>query len=234
MRFPLVRLASTIVGVLVVLSCDTNPVSPRFGNGIAGGPIVPVNPGAPDTNDPFVRIDTPATPGQLVNVGDSILVVTRIIDDRQLAGVEITGIKYIGSASLGTLTEIVRYSPVGSPNPGAPPFRAGLTDAIIRRFLRAATPIDSTIDSLIIFAVVRDASGNVDTASRRVDIVRGPSVVITNPINGDSVPQGIGMAVSARVQHSDGVRDVTVRVRGETTWPTLLDTSMVTTITGTI
>jgi hypothetical protein len=239
MRFPLVRLASTVVGVLIVLSCDTNPVSPRFGNGIAGGPtgsgpVVPINPGAPDTSTPFVRIDTPATPGQLVNVGDSILVVARIIDERQLVGVEFTGIKYIGSASLGTLQEIVRYSPVGAPNPGAPPFRAGLVDTTIRRYLKAATPIDSSIDSVVIFAVVRDIGGNVDSARVRVDIVRGPNVNIINPISGDSVPQGIGMAVAARVQHADGVRDVTVRVRGEPNWPTLLDTSMVTTITGTV
>jgi hypothetical protein len=239
MRLPIARLALAVASVLVVLSCDTNPVQPRFGNGISGGPtgagpVAPVNPGAPDTNRPFVRIDTPATPGQLVNVGDSVLVVTRIIDERQLSSVEITGVKYTGSAILGTLTETVRYPTVTVPNPGAQPFRAGLVDTTVRRYLRAGTPVDSSIDSMVVFAVARDAAGNVDTARRRVDIVRGPGVNIITPVSGDSVPQSIGMAVSVRVQHADGVRDITVRVRGETNWPTILDTSIVTNITGTI
>ena len=112
----------------------------------------------------------------------------------------------------------------------SPPFRAGLVDTTIRRYLKSAVPVDSTIDSMVIFAVARDAGGNVDTASRRVNIVRGPNVVINIPRNGDSVPQGVGMSIAVRAQHADGVRDVTVRVQGETNWPTRLDTSMVSTI----
>src|SRR5690349_12605624 len=115
MRVSLVRISALIGGVVLVLSCDGGPVGTKFGNGIAGGtsgtaPITPPAPGSVDTNTPFVRIDTPvASPVQLINAGDSILVVTRIIDDRKVGTLTIRGLQYKGSASLGTLTEIERY-----------------------------------------------------------------------------------------------------------------------------
>ena len=141
MRFPVVRLAAVVVGIVAVMSCDGGSVNPRFGNGIAGGssgtaPVTPTNPNAPDTNKPFVRIDTPAVVGQLVNVGDSILTVTRIIDDRQLQSLVVTGYKFTGSANLGTLVQTIRYTPVFAPVQGGTPFRTGLTDTTIRRYLR--------------------------------------------------------------------------------------------------
>src|SRR6185436_4447101 len=109
MRLSLIRLAAVAGSVAVIVSCDSAPASPKFGNGIAGGvtgtsPISPPNPGAPDTSVPFVRIDTPATTGQLVNVGDSILVVTRVIDDRSAAKLDLVVLKFTGSANRGTLT----------------------------------------------------------------------------------------------------------------------------------
>lgn len=234
MRSSFVRLAAVAVSVIAVLSCDGGPASPRFGNGISGGPtgtapVVPPNPGTPDTNRPFVRIDTPATTGQLVNIGDSILVVTRIIDDRQVAGLTIQGMKYIGSAQLGTLVEVIRYPEITIPSGIA--LRAGLTDTTIRRFLRAAVPVDSQIDSLVIMAIARDGSGNVDTTRRRVNLVTGPAVTIIAPLAGATVPQNIAMAVSARVTHNDGVRDITVVVRGEASWPAAAQLYDSTTIT---
>src|SRR6185503_7210481 len=165
MRFPISRLVVAAAGVLVVMSCDNPPAGPKFGNGISGGPtgtspVAPVNPGAPDTNRPFVRIDTPATNGLLVNVGDSILVVTRVIDDRSLSRLDLVGLKYTGSANLGTLTTTIRYAPL------AVTFPAGVTDTVIRRYMKPALPVDTTVDSLVIFAVATDASGNADTARR--------------------------------------------------------------------
>ena len=230
-----VRLAVAAVGVAVIVSCDNAPAGPKFGNGISGGPtgtapVTPPNPGSPDTNRPFVRIDTPATNGTLVNIGDSILVVTRIIDDRQMAKLDLVGIRYTGSAILGTLTQTIRYTPVSAGG-----FRAGLTDTVIRRYLQPAVPIDTAIDSLVIFAVATDGAGNVDTARRVVNIVSGPKVTIENPIQNDSVSQGIAMAVRVHVTHPDGVASVTIRVNGETNWPLTaqLDTTIVTTFTGT-
>jgi hypothetical protein len=222
------------------MSCDGGPVSPKFGNGIAGGssgtaPVSPPNPNSPDTNKPFVRIDTPAVVGQLINVGDSILTVTRIIDDRQLQSLVVTGFKFTGSAILGTLTQTIRYTPVTAPVAGGAPFRAGLTDTLIRRYLQPALPLDTLIDSLVIMAIVTDAAGNVDTARKRVNIVTGPKVTIEAPAPNDSVSQGVAMLVRVHVTHPDGVASDTTRVRGEATWPAIarLDTTIVTTFTGT-
>ena len=238
MRFPISRLVVAAAGVLVVLSCDNPPAGPKFGNGISGGPtgtapVTPPAPGSPDTSRPFVRIDTPAVVGQLINVGDSILVVTRIIDDRSLSQLDLIGIKYSGSAQLGTLQQSVRYAPITAPVGGT--FRAGLTDSIIRRYLKPAVPVDTTIDSLVIIAVVRDAGGNADTTRKRVNIVTGPKVTIEAPIANDSVSQGVAMSVRVHVTHNDGVGSVTVRVQGEASWPASarLDTTIITTYTGT-
>ena len=228
-----------VVGIVAVMSCDGGSVNPRFGNGIAGGssgtaPITPTNPNAPDTNRPFVRIDTPAVVGQLVNVGDSILTVTRIIDDRQLQSLVVTGYKFTGSANLGTLVQTIRYTPVFAPVQGGTPFRTGLTDTTIRRYLKPAIPLDTTIDSLVIEAVVTDGSGNVDTTRKRINIVTGPKVVIEAPIANDSVSRGIAMLVTVHVTHPDGVRSDTIHVKGEATWPASarLDTTIVTTFVG--
>ena len=234
--FPFGRLVLASVGVIVVMSCDNPPASPRFGNGISGDPtgtlpVTPVNPNSPDTSRPFVRIDTPATTGQLFNVGDSILVVTRVIDDRQLASMSLVGMKFTGNASLGTLQEIVRYSPITAPIGTA--FRTGLTDTIIRRYLKAVTPIDSTVDSLVIIAIATDASGNADTTRRRVNLVTGPKVVIEAPLPSDSVSKVIPMSVRVHVTHPDGVSSITLHVTGELTWPTRLDTTITTTFSGT-
>src|SRR6185436_16564314 len=114
MRVSLVRLGVLAGGVMLVLSCDGGPIATKFGNGIAGGstgtsPITPPAPGSVDTVTPYTRIDTPVTsPVQLINAGDSILVVTRIIDDRKLGTLKIRGVQYKGSASLGTLTNLER------------------------------------------------------------------------------------------------------------------------------
>lgn len=228
MRTSIVRLATLAAGIALILSCDGGADITRFGGGAAGGPsntpAPPAAPGTPDTNDPFVRIDTPTT-GQLINIGDSILVVARLIDDRKLGSLQITGFKMVGDPNLGTLTRTVRYTAAGAPLPGQT-FRPGLTDTIIRRYLKPTVPVDTTVDSLIIMAVLQDSAGNVDTATTRVNLVAGPRVTIIVPTANDSFPRGVAMSVSARATHPDGVASVSLRVRGEPTWPTLLDTTI--------
>ena len=62
MRNPIVRLATLVAGIAMILSCDSGPTVARFGGGAAGGPsntpLPPPAPGTPDTSTPFVRIDT--------------------------------------------------------------------------------------------------------------------------------------------------------------------------------
>jgi len=227
MRVSVVRLAALAAGVVVVLSCDGGPMTTKFGKGIAGGPtgnapVVPPGAGSIDSFPPFVRIDTPiAAPQSLVNVGDSILVITRIIDDRKLGTLTITGIKYVGSANLGTLTQIQRYPTVEAPAAGAP-FRAGLQDTVIRRYLKVATPVDTAVDSLVIFAILTDSSGNTDTTRRVVQLVTGPKVAITAPVPSDSVGKGSAMSLTATATHPTAVDSLIVTVKSGTTpvWPT--------------
>jgi hypothetical protein len=233
------RLIVAAVGAIVVLACDNPPMGTKFGNGISGGPtgtnpIQPTNPNSPDTTTPFAIIDTPATIGQLFNVGDSILVVTRIFDDRALASLELFGLKFTGDSSLGTLTVATRMSAVTAPAPGQS-FPAASTALRVRRFLVPATPLDTSVDSLVILAVVKDQAGNIDSVRKRVQIVTGPKVTILAPIQGDSVAQGVAMRIQVHVTHQDGVREDSIRVRGDTSFTGAgrLDTLIVKTYTGT-
>lgn len=225
MRLSLVRLLAVVTGVAVVASCDAGPTVSRFGNGISGGPtgtapITPPAPGSVDTNPPFVVVDTPAT-GQLVNVGDSILVVTRILDDRKVGGLTILGFKEVGDPALGTYAQILRYGPVsvGGAGFGSP----GLTDTTVRRYVQAVAPVDTTVGPLLLVVIGRDSAGNVDTVTKNLQIVTGPRVAITSPTGGDSVPRGIAMAVTVRVTHPDGIGRIRITTNGETTWPTALN-----------
>jgi hypothetical protein len=240
MRSSPLRLIAATAAVVAVISCDGGTSAPRFGNGISGGPTgtAPVNPpapGSPDTSSPFIFIQTPATTGQLINIGDSILVTVVVSDDRQLGAVDITGFKEAGDTSFGTFTRTVRYPTVSVPAPGGT-FAVGQTSATINRYLRPGTPVDSATDSLIIMAIVRDGAGNVDTARRRVQLVTGPGVSIQAPIAGDSVPVGFNMTVTARTTSNVGVRWVNFRVQGETTWPagSLLDVTDADTMVGVV
>ena len=89
--------------------------------------------------------------------------------------------------------------------------------------MEPAAPVDTTVGPMLIQVVGRDAAGNVDTILRTVQIVAGPRVAITSPISGDSVPRGIAMVVSVRVQHNDGIGRIRITANGENTWPTALN-----------
>jgi hypothetical protein len=224
MQIPFGRLAALVGGIAIIVSCDTTPTTGRFGSGASGGPTgtTPIGPptGA-DLTAPFVRIDNPL-PGQLVNVGDSLLVEVFFQDDRKLGSLTITGFKETGDINLGTFERTVRYTSPPAPPPQQP-FLPGQTTATIRRFLKPVVPVDTTLGPLLIMAIGVDSAGNVDTAQVTVSLVTGPRVITFNPVNGDSVPRGIGMRVADSAIASSGVSRITVRVQGEATWPTPLD-----------
>ena len=239
MRVPSIRLASLVATVGIVLACDGAPTTTRIGSGISGGPtgtapIVPAAPGSVDSIAPIVLIDTPiVTPTQLVNVGDSILVVMRLHDDRALKSVSVAGYRETGDPNLGTFQKIQRYALITVPPAPATTFRPGLTDTTIKRYLKPATPLDTTLGPLVIEAIVLDSSSNADTLRRTVNIVTGPRVTIVSPANGDSVPVGVPMTLSVTITHNDGVSIDSIRVTGDPlTWPTRLDTTIVHTFPG--
>jgi hypothetical protein len=228
MRSLLVRLsplALLAAGIVVVVSCDTRlPTDNTFpstgGSSTSGGSS---SSGGKDLTNPAATIDTPLV-GTLVNLGDSIYVVTRLHDDRALANVTVEGLSQTGSKDLGTFKQTVRYGAVIAPPTGS--FRVGLRDTTIRRYIKPVSVTDTTVDSLIVIAIVKDSAGNIDTSRVRVNLVSGPHVSITAPTNGDSVPGGFGMTVTARATHPAGIRRITIRVQGESNWPTKLDTTV--------
>ena len=232
MRDPIRRLAALGAAAFAIWSCDAVPTDSRFGNGISGGatgtaPVVPPAPGSVDADAPFVRINTPvATPIQLINIGDSILVETELSDQpgRQISHVEITGWKEVGDPDLGTFQRIPRYPTVRVPASGS--FPAGTIDTTVRRYLHPAFPIDTTIDDLIIEAVVTDGAGNVDTATRLINLVTGPDVTIIDPVNGQTVPRGDDpMRVRVQAEHATAVQSVTITVQSGTGFLTPIDTT---------
>jgi len=227
MSHPFRRLAALVLGIAIISSCDDGSSVSRFGSGISGGPtgtepIVPPAPGSADSFPPFVRINLPvAAPIQLINIGDSILVEARVTDDRALKEVSFTGFKEVGDPDLGTFQRIQRYPTIRVPV-GAADFRPGLTDTTVRRYLQPAQPIDTTIDSLVIEAVVIDVAGNTFSTRRIVNLVTGPTVTITNPAPSDSFPRGQTFTVTIEASHTTGVDSLITTVTGETSWPTQL------------
>ena len=222
MRSNLIRLAALATGVAIVASCDARlPTTPlTTSSGGTGGT------GSTNTKNgaaPTIVIDSPLV-GTLVNIGDSILVTVRLHDNLGLRNAVITGVTQKGSIDLGTFSESPKYKGVSIPISGN--FRTGLRDTTVRRYLQPLTANDTTLDSLIIRVVATDSLNLADTAQVRVNLVAGPQVAVTSPINGDSIPGGVGLSVAARATHPDGINRIDIRVRGESTWPTKLDTTI--------
>jgi hypothetical protein len=225
MRLAFQRVATLICAIGLIVACDSrNSTSPLNGGGSSGGggTTLPGQRG-PDRTLPTIAIDTPLT-GQLVNIGDSLLVTVRLHDNAALRSLDVVGLTVKGSANLGTLTRTIRYSAITVP--ANQDFRPNLRDTTIRRYLQPATPVDTTIDSLMVFAIATDTAGNVDTVSKRVNIVAGPKVTVLTPIGGDSVPAGVALTLSVRATHPDGVGSISIHVYGEAFWPTRLDTTL--------
>lgn len=224
MRTNLIRLAALAAGVAIVASCDTRlpttPITPTGGGSTGNGNTT--------GKGPTVTIDTPVV-GTLANVGDSILVVMHLHDDKAIQSLSVSGLKITGSVDLGTAQTTTRYAAITVPTSGK--FRSGLRDTVIRRYLQPAGA-DTTLDSLVVQAIVIDSAGLADTTKRRIDLVSGPKVTITAPVSGDSTPAGIGLSVAATADHPDGVARVTFRFQGEASWPTKLDTSITVNVTG--
>ena len=230
MRVPSLRVLALVAGVAVVASCDGAPTTTRLGQGISGGPtgtapIVPPAPGSVDSTAPIVLLDTPVvTPRQLANVGDSILVVMRLHDERQLQNATLAAYREVGDPNLGTYQKLLRYELIEIP-PQDGVFRSGLTDTTIKRYLKPVQPVDTTLGPLLIEAIVLDGAGNADTATRLVDIVAGPKVRIIAP--SDSVPVGQPVQIQVEITHPDGIAIDSIRVVGDVLWPTRLDTTIV-------
>ena len=223
-RATLARLAGLAAGVAIVASCDTtapgaiNVSSNGNGTGTTTGGT-----SSSSGNGPSITIDSP-TVGTLINVGDSLYVRVHLHSDKGLKSASMQGFTAKGSVDLGTFTLTSRYGLLSVPNGGA--FRTGLKDTTVRRYLKQSNPADTTVDSLVVVVGATDNTGAADTAMTSVFIVAGPKVTIIAPNNGDSIPAGVGISVSARALSGNGVGRIDIRVQGEANWPTKLDTTI--------
>jgi hypothetical protein len=221
------RAAALMLAVTAIISCDQRVPTGTIGGGGGGGGG---NQTGDDVAPPTVTFVEPA-PNSYLNIGDSVLVGIRIRDNQNASTLGITGVSMRGSADLGNLTIVSRFSPNAAPTAGNT-FRPGLTDTTIRRYMKVVTPVDTTQDSVVFIAIGRDAAGLADTARLRVNLVAGPKVTFLSPVYGDSVQRGIFMNVVMRVTSDQGISRISVRIQSETTWPTRIDTTVTRNYTG--
>lgn len=210
------RLGALAASVVLVASCDTAITA-------SSRPSSSTSSSKTGAKGPTIAIDSP-TAGGLVNLGDSVFVSVHLHDDRSLKSMVISGVTQTGSVDLGTFKQKPRYITTNVPVTGT--FRAGLRDTTIRRYLQPIVPLDTTLDSLVVFVTALDSVGVADTAQVAVHIVAGPKVTIESPSNGDSIPAGVGLSVSARAQQGDGISRIDIRAQGDANWPTKLDTTI--------
>jgi hypothetical protein len=219
------RFGALGLALAAIIACDQRLPS-QIGGGRPGGGG---NQTGEDVTPPTVTIDTPSA-GSYVNIGDSVLVAVRIRDNQAIQGVSISGVSMRGSADLGNLTIVPRFTPVSIPAAGAT-IPTTTRDTVLRRWMKAIVPLDTTQDSVVFTAIGRDAAGLADTARLRINLVAGPKVVFLSPPMGDSVQRGILMNVVMRVTSDQGISRATLRIRSMTsatcpTWVTPLDATV--------
>ena len=173
---------------------------------------------------PTITLITPL-PSAKLNVGDSLLVSARIQDGAGIKSVTYIGYTLRGNPDLGTQDTIVRYPAITAPSAGGS-FVPGVTDTIIKRYLKALVPTDTVADSLIVSAIAIDNLGGVDTEQVSVKIVRGPSVQVLSPVVGDSATPGAGLTVTLRATDLTGVAKLGFRLQSDATFPTKVDTTV--------
>jgi hypothetical protein len=205
MRSTRSHIAFVVLAAAAVVSCDTRlPTATRR-----------AAPGTP----PDVVIDTPLVNAQL-NVGDSIYVRVLATGGNALQQIELTALAVSGDPDFGTYAETPRYKT------STVIFPSSVHDTIIRRFLQPIDINNTSLDSLIVQAILTDSTGLKDTARVRATLVSGPKVNIESPVPGDSVTPGVAVGVQVHATDNDGITQVQVRVQGQATWPTKLDTTI--------
>jgi hypothetical protein len=186
----------------------------------AGLPGLPFS--VTDGKKPVLTFLAPV-PGAKLNVGDSMLVTTRLQDNIALSKVSFEGVS-VRTPTAGIDQIITRYPMVSAPSTT---FRPGLRDTSIQRYIRVQTPVDTVTDTLIVTGVLSDIAGNTDTVRIKVKMVNGPTVTFLSPVLGDSATNGANLAVSLKAVSTLGVTRLGFRATSAPGWPTPIDTTVI-------
>lgn len=192
---------TTPLGVDTIVPFAVNGLGARF----TGKPILV---SFADTVSPAVTVQLPAKAPQLtVAVGDSVFVQTHVTDNRGVASLVLTGVALRGSVLLGTDTVVTRYTPRTVTLPQSP-------DTVITRYLRAATPVDSTGEYVYIIATATDSSGNKRADTTQIRVVSGPRVTILSPSDSSVTSPNKIITVSVHAKGTLGVHVLGWRASG--------------------
>jgi hypothetical protein len=111
-----------------------------------------------------VRIDSAGSNGA-VRPGKDLRVVVALRDTEGLLNAKVQATQVVHDHELEVTTESERYLPIETGT-----FRMGLRDTVLRQWMQAVYPVDVTLDSLIVRAIVTNARGAVDTVRASVTI----------------------------------------------------------------
>lgn len=230
MRSVVYRVAAAIVAIVAIASCDTAPMAGvKTSTGATETPTGTSTGTTGSTGSrPQAQIDSPATSS--INLGDTLLVAVRLHDLVSMTNTTISALTYHGDVDLGTLQVLTKYGPVTVPASGS--FPPGTKDTVVRRILPPILPLDSAADSLVIQAVTVDSLGGTDTTRRTYAMYAGPSLVVFTPKASDTLPAGIPFRFVAEAKHPLGLSSLTFSAKGDSSFKTKLDTTVVKSYTG--
>ena len=137
-----------------------------------------------DATRPLVTILAPTASGH-VAIGDSILVKARLTDNSAVARVTFTGLSGRGNPALGTQDTVVRYATITAPSSGS---FVATRDTTVTRYLKVVSPVDTLADTLIVRAIVTDASNNSTQLDVKVAMV--PTLSISSTSLGATLKNG--------------------------------------------
>jgi hypothetical protein len=168
-----------------------------------------------DAAAPTVDVTNPIAGGH-VAAGDSILVKVHLTDNSGVASVTMEGFTQRGDPNFGNQVTVVRYPLIRAPASGNFPVTR---DTVITRYLKVASPVDSTNDTLSIRVIATDAANNATTQIVKITVTNGPRVTIIKPAVPDSMTAGNTLRIIVNAASTAGVSFVGFDLT-DSGWPT--------------
>ena len=134
-----------------------------------------------------------------VVAGDNFKATFDAKDSAGVTSLSFTGFSDSGVVSLGTFGTRPRYNA-----PGATMVSPFPKDTTIQRIFTSVP--DSSIDSAFIAATITNVGGVTATITRRIQVIKGPSVLVTKPVTGARVPTGVADSVSVTAYSPNGIQ----------------------------